>query len=374
MRPASEPRRVVHATTQRGWRGGEQQLVWLHGRLAALGLEQRIVCPAGSELARRAAADGAGVVPVAGRGMDPRFVAGLARAAKGVEVVHAHDAGAHAAAVIASAVLRAPWSVVVSRKVVFPIGRGPLTRWKYDHRSVRRIVCSSGAIAEVLRGAVRDPSERLRVVHDAIDPGRFASGRGSGRLRRELGVPDGVPLVGTVAAVATEKDPFTFVEVAARLLRAGRTLRFVWVGEGPLQAEAEARCRTLGVADRVVFTGFRADVPDLLPGLDLFLFTSRAEGLGTSLLDAQACGVPVVATKAGGIPEAVLDGETGLLAPPGEVDALAARVERLLDDSALRTRLVEAADRRVRSDFGLDALARGTLEVYREAISSPVPE
>ena len=374
MSRGNEPRRVVHASTQRGWRGGEQQLLWLHEKLAAHGVEQRIVCPKGSELARRAAAGGADVVAAEGRGVDPRFAARLARASRGADVVHAHDAGAHTAAVLGAAVLRSRCPIVVARKVVFPIGRGPLTRWKYDHPSVRRIVCSSGAIAEVLRGAVRDPEGRLRVVHDAVDPDRFAPDRGSGRLRRELGVPDGFALVGTVAAVAAEKDPLTFVEVAARLLGQDRAIRFAWVGEGPLRAEAEARCRALGVADRVVFTGFRDDVADLLPGLDLFLFTSRSEGLGTSLLDAQACGVPVVATAAGGIPEAVLDGRTGLLARPGEVEALCARVTRILDDRGLRTRLVQAASERVRREFGLDALARRTLDVYREAIARPDPE
>jgi glycosyltransferase involved in cell wall biosynthesis len=359
--------RIVHATTQRGWRGGEQQLLWLHERLAARGVSQRIVCPEGSEIARRAAAAGAEVVLAPRRGVDPRFAAAIARAAAREGVVHAHDAGGHAAAVIAAALLRARAPVVVSRRVVFPIGRGPLTRWKYDHPSVRRILCSSGAIEAVLHDAIRDPT-RLRVVHDAVDPDRFAPGRGTGRLRRELGVPDGVPLVGTVAAMAAEKDPLTWVEVAARLLSEGRALRFAWVGEGPLRAEAEARCRALGIGDRVAFPGFRGDVPDLLPGLDLFLFTSRAEGLGTSILDAQACRVPVVATAAGGIPEVVRDGETGLLAPPGDAAALAAAAGRLLDDAALRGRLAGAAERRVRDEFGLDALARRTLEVYSEVV------
>jgi glycosyltransferase involved in cell wall biosynthesis len=257
---------------------------------------------------------------------------------------------------------------VVSRRVVFPIGRGPLTRWKYDHAAVRRILCGSAAVAEVLRGAIRDPG-RLRVVHDAIDGDRFAPGRGSGRLRRELGVADGVPLVGTIAALAAEKDPLTFVEVAARLLADGRALRFVWVGDGPLREEVAARARALGIADRVAFPGFRDDVADLLPGLDLFLFTSRAEGLGTSLLDAQACRVPVVATAVGGIPEAVRDGETGLLGPSGDATALAGRVARLLDDGELRARLVDAAARRVREEFGLELLADRTLEAYGEALT-----
>ena len=370
--PPDSPLLVVHASTQRGWRGGEQQIAWLHQRLAARGVRQRLVCAAGSELARRAARAGADVVEAPGRGgADPRFARALARASAGA-LVHAHDPNAHAAAVLARALFRSPAPVVLSRRVAFPIGRGALTRWKYDHPAIRRIVCSSRAIADGLRGAIRDPG-RLVVVHDAIDADRFAPGRGGGRLRAELGVAPGVPLVGTVAALTAEKDPLTFVEVAARLVAAGRELRFVWLGEGPLRAGVEDRLRTLGLSGRVALPGFRDDLPELLPGLDLFLFTSRSEGLGTSALDAQACGVPVVATTAGGLPEAVADGETGLLAPPGDADALAAQVGRLLDDAALRARLAEAGPRRVRASFGLDALADRMLQVYGDVLAESRP-
>lgn len=367
MPAASAPLTVVHVSTQRGWRGGEQQALWLHERLAARGVRQRLVCAAGSELARRAARAGAEVIEAAGRGgLDPRFGRAVAGASAGA-LVHAHDPNAHAAAVVAAALFRAAAPVVVARRVTFPIGRGPLTRWKYDHPAIRRIVCGSRAIAEALRGSIRRP-ERLRVVHDAIDPARFGAAPRTGRLRAELGVPAGVPLVGTVAALAPEKDPLTFAETAARLLAAGRDLRFVWMGEGRLRPAMEARLRALGIAARVSLTGFRDDVAAALPDLDLFLFTSSIEGLGTSLLDAQAARVPVVATAAGGIPEAVLDGETGLLAPPGDAAALAERAARVLDDRALARRLVEAGERRVRDAFGIEVLADRTLAIYREVL------
>jgi L-malate glycosyltransferase len=360
--------RVVHASTQRGWRGGEQQIAYLHGCLAGRGVSQIVVCAAGGELARRAPA--LEMRHVAARrlgGVDPLFARALARTCRdaGAALVHAHDPHAHAASVLACALFGAPRRVVVARRVVFPIGGGPLTRWKYDHAAVRRIVCSSRAVADTLAGAIRDPG-RLRVVHDAIDPGRFASATRTGRLRAELGVGAGAPLVGTVAALTAEKDPLTLVETAARLAAGRRDVRFVHVGEGPLRSAVDARVRALGLADRYAILGFRPDVAEILPELDVFLLTSRLEGLGTSLLDAQACRVPVVATAAGGIPEAVLDGETGLLAPAGDAVALAERVGRVLDDAALRERLVTAAARRVRDEFGTEALADRTLAIYRE--------
>jgi glycosyltransferase involved in cell wall biosynthesis len=365
--PARDLPAVVHASTQRGWRGGEQQIAYLHERLAARGVPQFVVCAAGGELAARAPALGMRHRAVRRLGgLDPLVARALARTCRetGAALVHAHDPHAHAAAVLACAVFGAPRRIVLARRVVFPIGRGPLTRWKYDHAAVRRILCSSRAVVETLAGAVRDPS-RLVVVHDAIDPSRFAPGR-TGRLRAELGVGTDVPVVGTVAALTAEKDPLTFVEAAARIAAARPEVRFVHVGEGPLRPVVEERARSLGLGGRYSLLGFRPDLAELLPELDVFLFTSRLEGLGTSVLDAQACRVPVVATAAGGIPEAVLDGETGLLAPIADAGALADRVGRLLGDRALRDRLVAAAERRVRDEFGTEALAERTLAIYRE--------
>jgi L-malate glycosyltransferase len=361
---------VVHVSTQRTWRGGEQQLLYLHERLAARGVPQLVVCAAGSAMERVARARSLRHVPARRRGgVDPLFAWAVAREvrAAGARIVHAHDPHAHAAAVLAAALFGAPGAVVVSRRVVFPVGRGALTRWKYRHASVRRFLCGSSAVAATLDGVV--DGARVRVVHDAIDPDRFGAAVRTGRLRAEQQVPPGVPLIGTVAALSAEKDPHTFVATAARLVAEGRDARFVLVGEGPLRAEVEAHARRRGLEGRFAVTGFRPDLPQLLPDLDVFLFTSAQEGLGTSILDAQVCGVPVVATAAGGIPEAVLDGVTGLLAPVGDSAALAAAVVRVLDDAALRERLVLAAARRVRSSFTAARMAELTLAVYAEALA-----
>ncbi len=369
MTPLPGP--VIHVSTPRSWRGGEQQLVWLADRLRALGVPQLVLCPPGSPLAREC--DGRGLLHQTLRrraSVDPLFARALARAANaaGAAVIHAHDPHAHTAACLAASLfgLRAP--IVVHRRVDFPIGRGRFSRWKYDHARVVRIVCVSRAIAEILRPDVRDAAARLAVVHDGVDASRLAAARPDGRLRQALRVPAGVPLVGNVAALAGHKDYFTFVDTAAALLAGGLDARFVAIGDGPLREEIAAHIRRRGLEDRVFLAGFRDDVPVVLPELDLFLFTSREEGLGSSLLDAQACRVPVVATRAGGVPELVVDGETGLLAPIRDPEALAAAVRRVLGDPALRARLVDAAARRV-ADFGIDRMAERTLAIYGELAS-----
>lgn len=365
---------IVHLSTPRSWRGGEQQLVYLAERLLALGIPQLVVSPPGSAVERACEERRLPHLALRRRAsIDPLYARALARAATDARaaIVHAHDPHAHTGAVLAASLfgLRAP--LVVHRRVDFPVGRGRFSRWKYDHPAVRRVVCVSRAIAEVLRPDLRDPS-RLRVVHSSTDPARFAAARPDGRLRREHGIPAGVPLVGNVAALAPHKDHVTFVDVAARVLASGLDARFLAIGDGPLREEIAAYVRERGLEGRVLLTGFRGDVPEILPELDLFLFTSTEEGLGSSLLDAFACGVPVVATAAGGIPELVADGESGLLARPRDAEGLAERVLRVLGDRALRERLVEGATRRL-AEFGVPAMAEKTLAVYREALAERDP-
>ncbi len=359
--------RVLHVSTPSGWRGGEQQLMYLVRGLAALDVGQTVACPPGSAVERACREGGFAHVALGQRAaVDPLFAWALGAAARDArsDVVHVHDSHGHTAAVIAAALfgLRAP--IVLHRRVLFRAGRGPLTRWKYRHPSVRRIVCVSRAVADALRLVLPDDDRRVRIVPEGIDVARFPAAP-DGRLRRALGVAPGVPLVGYVAAFTYEKDHRTFLDAAAAAVASGLAAQFVLVGDGPLRAEIAARARALGIAERVHFTGFRDDVPAILPELDVFLFTSKEEGLGSSILDAYACGVPVVATAAGGVPEIVSDGETGLLAPIRDSAALASAVGRVLADRALRARLVEGGARRV-ADFGVERMAERTLAIYRE--------
>jgi glycosyltransferase involved in cell wall biosynthesis len=168
-----------------------------------------------------------------------------------------------------------------------------------------------------------------------------------------------------VAALVAHKDFFTFVETAERLVAAGVAVRFVAIGDGPLRGEIAAAVRARGLERVVSLAGFRSDVPAILPELDALLFTSREEGLGSSILDAYVCGVPVIATAAGGVPEIVEDGVSGLLSPVRDPAALASNVARVLADPALRARLVAGGARRA-EQHSVDAMAAATLALYRE--------
>ena len=140
--------------------------------------------------------------------------------------------------------------------------------------------------------------------------------------------------------------------------------RFVIVGAGELEGALLAQIARLGLKDHVVLTGFRTDALALLKAFDLFVMSSVTEGLGTSVLDAMACGRAVVATRAGGIPESVVDGETGLLVPTRDPAALASAVLRLLRDPDRRLALGEAGQARARARFGAARMVAETIAVY----------
>ena len=143
---------------------------------------------------------------------------------------------------------------------------------------------------------------------------------------------------------------------------------FIIVGSGPLEAELRSLATELGLEDRVVFTGFRKDADRIIASLDVFAFSSRMEGLGTVVLDAFSLGVPVAATRAGGIPEMVEDEKTGLLSPPGDPEGLAGNIIRLLGDEALARRLTGAALRLVRENYSIDLMAEKYRRLYREMV------
>jgi glycosyltransferase involved in cell wall biosynthesis len=194
----------------------------------------------------------------------------------------------------------------------------------------------------------RDGREPSHVVPLGIDLDRFAAARPA--LAK-----DG-PIVGNVARLAPQKDHATLLE-AARLLG---DVRFVIVGDGELRTELERRADGLPVE----LTGARDDVPELLASFDVFAFPSLFEGLCLAVIEAQAAGVPVVATPVGGIRETVVDGETGLLVPPRDPAALAAAIRRLLDDPDLARRLADEARRRVRERFSEQRMVELTLGLY----------
>ncbi len=366
--------RVLHIDTERTWRGGEQQALYLAQGLAARGVEQLCVGRPGSAWVERAGAAGlaAEALPMHGEA-DLVAVVRLARLFRRFrpDVIHMHTSHGHTLGVLARR-LAGVGRTVVSRRVDFTIYRNALrlSWFKYRFGVDLYVAISDGIRRQMVQDGI--PAERIRVVHSGIDLARVdAAPRVD--VHATLGLPAGAPLVGDVAAFGWHKAQEFLVRATPRILAEVPDAHVLLIGDGECRGRVAAEARELGLEDRILFTGFRTDVLSLVHGMDCFVMCSVLEGLCTSLLDALALRCPCVGSAVGGIPEVLVDGVTGLTVPPRDPEALARAVVRVLREPELAARLREAGRRHVEERFTVDAMVEGNLALYRALAAGERP-
>ena len=364
---SQRPIRVLHVDSERTWRGGERQVLELMRRQRAFGDLPELAAPRESVLTGRVRAAGFPVhsVPMRGTWDLPSAVA-LARISRAMapDIVHWHAARAHALGALASLLAPGPRRVL-SRRVDFPVRRTPGSRLLYA-LEIDAILAISEGVRRALEGSGVPPG-RIRVVRSGIDLTPFDPPFDRALERRKLGISDGEILVLQVAALAPHKSQTDLLRAAKIVIARCPGTRFWIAGEGRLRAALEAEHEALGLGDRVRFLGFREDVVALLRSADLFCVSSYLEGLGTSTLDAMAAGLPVVATAVGGVPEIVSDGETGVLVPPRNPEAIADAVLALAADPGRRAAMGARGRERAR-EWSASLTAKRTREAYLEVL------
>jgi L-malate glycosyltransferase len=357
--------RSLHIDTARTWRGGQNQALLTVLGLRGLGHRTVLVAHPQGELRRRAA-EGLDLIGLAPRSeLDLAAAWRLARVLKQVEpaIVHAHDP--HGVAVAATATgfggLAVKPTLVASRRVDFPLKLNALSQWKY--RQVAAFLCASECIRQILI-AQGIPRERTITVHEGIDLEHVDAAPPTS-VREAFWLPTNAPIVGCVGALVEHKGHRHLVHAAKDIVRAVPEARIVILGEGDLRDELTRMIHELGLERHVLLPGFRPDVLSLLKTVDVFVMPSITEGLGTSILDAMACGKAVVASAVGGIPEVVAPEETGLLVPARDPSALGAAIVRVLSDRTVAARMGEAGRARVERRFTAERMVQETLDVYR---------
>jgi glycosyltransferase involved in cell wall biosynthesis len=233
----------------------------------------------------------------------------------------------------------------------------------YDH-----VVTISEGIRQVLL-AEGLPNAKTSCVRSAINVRPYLREYDKPAYRASLGLAPDTPLIGTVAQLIPRKGHRHLLAALHDVLPRHPDLQVLIFGRGPMEGELRQAIATQGLGRNVRMMGFVDDLPAILGCLDVLAHPADMEGLGVSLLQASAAQVPIVASRAGGIPEAVHDGETGLLIAPGDVAALGVALNRLLDDAPLRQRMGQAGRIMMLRDFSVDAMCDGNLNVYRSVLS-----
>jgi len=348
------------------------QVFYLLRGLQERGHENVLLCPRGTALAGRARAVGVRVeeVPFAGD-FDLRLASHTRRLVRALrpDVVHLHSRrGADTLGGLGARWGRAP-AIVLSRRVDDPVKPNWFNRLRYGPLCDRIVTISEG-IREVLLAAGLPP-DKIVCVRSALDPTPYDLPDRRVGLRNEFGFPPDARVIGLIGQFIERKGHRFLLEALPAVRAAQPQIGVLFCGRGPLEAELRAEVRQRGLAEVVRFAGFREDIPQILAGLDVVVHPALREGLGIVLLQAMAARRPLVASAVGGIPEAVRDGENGLLVPPADPVALAEAVCRLLSDPERAARMGQRGREIVEQEFSVEQMVAGNWRVYEELLGRP---
>lgn len=360
--------KVLHLSSEKTWRGGEQQIAYLIEELEKQGVENFVACRKKSSFENYCIKNNINHIslPFANNFdiLTAWQIKNFVNYAD-IEIIHMHSSRSHTLAVIASA-FGSKAKMILSRRVDFPSAGNWLSKYKYNHPKIKKVLCVSEKIKEIISPIINNKS-KLEVVYSGIDIKRFEGKTKSNILHKEFKLDPDTKIVANISALAPHKDYFTFVDTVKEFIKISNLkVKFFAIGEGNCRTEIENYIKQKGLENNIFLTGFRNDIPEIFPELDLFLITSEEEGLGTTVLDAIANKVPIVATAGGGIPEMIKHNLTGLLYPIKTPKELAKGLKVVLEkpkEAALRAKNAYGM---LLEKFTKENTAKQTLKVYKK--------
>lgn len=276
------------------------------------------------------------------------------------QIVHFHTARAHALSPWLSGL---PVKRVVTRRMDYRVRPGLFTRLLYE-KSVDAVVAISHGVQTALTAGGVSPAH-ISIIPSGIDTPRFTvTNEQRVQQRAAQGIAPDEIVVLAVGALAERKGHSTLLQAAVQLQQNGVQLRYLICGDGPLRAALENEAQHLGLTGTVHFLGFCSDIINYLTVADIFVHVPLWEGLGVAVIEALAAGLPVVASRVGGIPELVEDGHSGLLIAPQEPFALATAIKQLIDDLPWARSLGLQGQRFVRTRYDVTAMAQANEALY----------
>ncbi|MEN8212731.1 MAG: glycosyltransferase family 4 protein [Pseudomonadota bacterium] len=359
--------KILHVETGRHLYGGSLQVRYLIEGLANEGVHNILVCEQSAPLAEAVSAWADSIHPVTIKGdLDVAFIRRLKTIIKQeqADLVHLHSRrGCDTLGGIAARMAGVP--VVLSRRVDNP---EPRLVAAIKYRLYDQVVTISQAIRCVL-ASEGIPLKKLACVPSAVDCDQYVPGADRPWFHQEFDLTDQDIVIGVVAQLIVRKGHRYLLDALPQLFRKHPHLKVLFFGRGPLQENLQEQINAAGWQERVRLVGFRDDLERVMSNLDLLVHPAEMEGLGVSLLQAAASGVPIVASAVGGIPEIVRHGMTGLLVAPADVGALESAIDQLLNQPQKAGKMAAAARQLVEVAFSVPAMVQGNLAVYQQLLA-----
>lgn len=369
MSGATASLRILHTEASLGWGGQEIRVLTEARGVRRLGHEVVLAAPPESRIFAEAPRFEVETLalPIGRKRLRGAWALRRLLAHRRFDVVNTHSSTDAWLSAIACATLGGAPPMVRTRHISAPLPSNGATRWLYTRAADRVVTTGERLRQQVMRETAIDAA-RVVSIPTGIDLARFRPGSRDA-MRSALGLDGAAPLVGIVATLRSWKGHRHLLEALGAMAR--KDARVVIVGDGPQRAALEALAAAPGLAGRVVFAGNQADVAPWMQAFDVFCLPSYAnEGVPQSLMQAMACGLPVVTTPVGSIEEIVSDGDTGLLVPPEDPGRLGEALDRLLADAGLRAALGKRAAEFARERFGEERMVERMVAVFREVAAA----
>jgi glycosyltransferase involved in cell wall biosynthesis len=359
--------RVLHTESSKGWGGQENRTLNELLGMRQLGHEMAVVSQPGARIIDRAKEAGFETFEIPMRGaVDLPAMFKLRKLIMNwrPHIINCHSGRDTQLAGIAARSLGSDRPRIVrTRHLALPI----TSRFSYsvlpDH-----VVTVSRYVGDYLisEGV---PAEMVSAIPTGVDFSRYQKISTGGTLRSELGLPPETLLVGTVAILRRKKGHLELLEAIPKVLARHPDVHFVFAGDGPMQSQIVEHIHQAGLESRVHLLGLRRDVINVLQSIDLFVLPTHQEALGTAFIEAAAMGLPAIGTNVDGVPEVILDGESGLLVPALDCDLLTKSIIALLDDAELRARMGHFANQRIRQLYSREAMVNGMAQLYTRLLA-----
>jgi len=364
--------KILHINSELSMGGGERQVMYLMEGLNNRGHFAHLICQPDGSLYQRALQKSIITFPLKMRGEIDFFAAfklALKIKKENYDIIHCHTPHAQALVAWVSCFLKKPPIRIVTRRVNFSIFRHNflgLNVIKYT-KCIDHIIAVSQSIKDLL---TKDgiPLKKISVVHSGTDRDCYQGLKGD-CVFREFSLPPGIPILGNVANLLEVKGQRWLIEAMEKVVKKFPQAHLFIIGKGELENELKEITSRLGLAKNITFTGFRDDVGVFMNIFTISVFSSLGEGCCTTIIDALALAVPVVATRVGGIPEIITHEETGLLVPPADPDALAHGIIWTLNNYDKAKEMAKEGRMKVVEKFSVDGMVEGNIKVYQKMIA-----